>query len=425
MANNLDANITQKVARIFLAEFESARVVSKTVNTSLLSPQFTPQFGETVQFKRSHRYRTIRTAGGDISASTKNSIISGTASATVQDYLTVPIEWTNREEALKLDQLTDIIRPAAQQLAVDLETDFTRFCIKNAALHRGTVGTAISTWGAVASTGSLMNSIGVPQSGNRYAVMNPFAVQALADAQRGLSNGSDELVDTAWKKAQISRDFGGVTGLTSNSLVPVQLGALAGATGTVSATPDATYVAAKLTMTQTITLTGLTASTANAIRTGDTIKITQANRGILNLSTREVAYDQSGKIAWHYKVVTGGNTNGSGAVTITVTAAAINEANGQYNNIENAITAGDTFQILGTANAYVQPSLFYHEDAFGIGAINLPKLHTWDTLATTADGLQVRVTKYANGDANSQSIRFDMLPAYACLDPLMAGTFYG
>jgi hypothetical protein len=425
MANNLSANTTAKVARIFLKAFESNRVLSKTVNTSMLTPQFTPQFGETVQFKRAHQYRTISTAGGDISAATKNDIISGTAAATVQNYLTVPIDWTNREEALQLDQMEEIIAPAAEQLAIDLETDFARYMQRNSALHLGTIGTPIASWGDVASTGSLLTSVGVPQAGKRYAVMNPFAVQALAETTAGLAGGSAGTVDTAWERAQIPRNFAGVTGLMSNALPQVTLGAASDRAGTVAATPDATYVTARLTMTQSIQLTGLSTSVTNAVRAGDTIKITQSGRNLLNIRSRNVAYDQSGPITWYYKVVTGGNTDVSGNVTVTVTAAALKETNGQYDTINNAITSGDAFEILGTAGQIVQPNYFYHEDAFGIGFIKLPKLHTWDTIATTSDGISVRVTKYSDGDKNNQSIRFDILPAYATLNPLFAGNFYG
>ena len=426
MANNLTSNTTSKTARIFLSEFESARVLSKPVNTSLITPEFTPQFGDTVNFKRPHQYRSVETSDGDISAATKNSIISGAAAATVQNYITVPIEWTNKEEALQMDQKAEILRPAAQQLAIDLETKFATYMQRNAGLHYGTIGTPIASWGDVAGTNSLLSSIGVPMSGNRYAVMNPFAIQALAEAQGGLASGSTELVDTAWKKAQISKNFGGIQGLVSNSLPSITLGAATDRLGTVSVAPDATYVTARNTMTQAITVTALSTSLANAVRAGDTIKVTQASRNILNIRSRNVAYDQSGAIAWYYKVVsTSGTTDGSGAVALVVAAAALNEANGQYNTISNPIQVGDTIEVLGTANAVVQPSYFYHEDAFGIGFIELPKLHTWDTIAQTEDGISIRITKYSDGDKNKQYLRADILPAFATLNPLFAGTFYG
>ena len=42
MANNFDSNFTRKLARVFLPAFEQNRVVTKTVNTQLLSNKFDP-----------------------------------------------------------------------------------------------------------------------------------------------------------------------------------------------------------------------------------------------------------------------------------------------------------------------------------------------------------------------------------------------
>ena len=116
MANSLSSNITRPLARVFLDAFESNRVVTKTVNTQLLSGRFNPSTGSTVDFKRPHDYNSIRTSGGDISASTKSDIIAGKASGTVQDYFTVATEFTNIQQALELAQLDEIIAPMALSL---------------------------------------------------------------------------------------------------------------------------------------------------------------------------------------------------------------------------------------------------------------------------------------------------------------------
>ena len=105
MANNLSSNITRKVARVFLDAFEASRVVTKTVDTQLLSGKFNPSTGSNVDFKRPHDYNSIRTAGGDISGAAKSDIIAGKATGTVQNYFTVSTSWSNIEEALELDQL--------------------------------------------------------------------------------------------------------------------------------------------------------------------------------------------------------------------------------------------------------------------------------------------------------------------------------
>ena len=59
MANNLSSNVTRKVARVFLDAFESNRVLTKTVDTQLLSGKFTPASGSIVDFNRPHDFNSI------------------------------------------------------------------------------------------------------------------------------------------------------------------------------------------------------------------------------------------------------------------------------------------------------------------------------------------------------------------------------
>jgi hypothetical protein len=80
---------------------------------------------------------------------------------------------------------------------------------------------------------------------------------------------------------------------------------------------------------------------------------------------------------------------------------------------------------LGAASDIIQPNLFWHKQAFSIGSVKIDKLYSTDTLATTEDGLQMRVSKYADGDANKQIVRFDLHPAYAVLNPFLAGQGFG
>jgi hypothetical protein len=192
MANNLNSNVTRKVARVFLEAFEASRVLTKTVDTQLLSGKFNPSSGSTVDFKRPHDYNSIRTSGGNISSSTKSDIIAGKATGTVQDYFTAATEWGNIEEALELDQLDQIIEPMARRIVTDMELDLGAYIRKNASLKYGTHGTAVDAWSDVAGAGALMDSIGVPMSDDKYYIMNPFTTTALSSAQNGL-NAADGL----------------------------------------------------------------------------------------------------------------------------------------------------------------------------------------------------------------------------------------
>ena len=425
MANNLDSNITRKVARVFLKEFESSRVLTKTVNSQLLSGVFNPSSGDKVDFKRSHQYNSISTPDGDISLSTKSDIISGKATGTVQNFLTGATEFGALEQAIELDQMEEILAPMARRLVTDLELSLGQFMIKNSGLSSGVVGTVADAWSDVAGTGALMKSVGVPSDSPWYYVMNPFTSQGLADAQNSLT-AADGLVRTAWEDAQISRNFGGLRGISSNALSSYTTGAGADRTGTLAATPDSTYVTHKDSMQQTLSLTGLDA--VLPIKAGDVIEFTGTGalaRSRLNVDTREIAFNELGSaIPWRCTVLADAVAV-AGAATVTVSAAALSEANGQYNNISTALLIGDVFTILGAESTTFQPNLFYHPQAFGIGTVKLPKLFSTDTIATTSDGFSIRVSKYADGDANTQKIRFDLVPAFAVFNPLFAGTGWG
>ena len=419
MANNLSSNITRPLAKIFLEAFESSRVVTKTVNTQLLSGKFNPSTGTKVDFKRPHDYNSIRSTGGDISAAAKSDIIAGKATGTVQPYFTSATEWSNIQEALELDQLDQILEPMARRLVTDLELDLAKFMRINTGLNYGARGTAVDAWSDVAGAGAMMDSVGVPMSDNKYYLMNPFTTTSLASAQSGL-NAADGLVRTAFEKAQIASNFGGMKALTSNALSSYTSGSTTDRSGDLKTAPDATYVTAKDTMQQTMVIETLGTGTIEA---GDQIQIAGVNR--LNIATRQLILDATGAaVPWTGTVLSVVTIAGNEA-TVVVSGAAIFEANGQYNNVDAAPAAGAVVTILGAAGAVYQPNLFYTEQAFGLGTVKLPKLYSTDTVATTSDGMSIRVSKYSDGDANTQKIRFDRLPAYACFNPNFAGQGYG
>ncbi len=422
MSNNLASNTTTKVARVFLAAFEKQRVLSKAVNTNVLKGEFTPASGSTIYVKRPHQYTHISTTGGDISQSTKSDILSGSTPATVQNYITVAIEWTNKEEALQLDQLETILAPAAETAVIALETALCDYMIKYSGLSYGTPGTAVDAWSDVAGAGALMKGIGVPQGGDFFYVMNPFTAVALADVQNGLYGG--RLMETAWENAQVSSNFAGMKVLSSNSLSTYTSGTLADKAGAFNAAPNATWATHKDTLVQTWVLKGLTASQTPAVSPGDVLEVT--GKYYVHPRTGKIVLgaDGAGK-KFRASCVTGGNTDSSGIVSIAVAGPGIYESGGQYNNINAALAEDDVVTILGATNTIYQPNLFFKKDAFGITTIALPKLFSTDTVATTNDGISLRVCKYADGDANTQMIRFDLLPAFACFNPFFAGKGFG
>lgn len=425
MANSFDSNFTRKLARIFLEKFETQRVLSKNVDTQLLQGRFDPSSGDNVDFKRPTDYVSVRTPAGDVSGETKSDIITGKATGTVQDYFTAFVDYDEADEAIKMDQLDQLLAPLATRIVTDLELDFAAFMLKNVGLLAGTYGVAATTWDHIAEAGAVMQSHGIPADMPWWYAVNPFTQRNLASDQRSLGSGgvSGDLIKTAHMKAIISENFAGFDGvMTATTLASVTADVNADRVGAVNGAPDATYLTAKDTMTQAIIVDAFGADLV--VKAGEIVQITGRNR--LNLSTRKLIFDENGaNFLWTGTVTADVTLSGTGTGTIVVTGPAIFESGGAYNSVDSAIADNDVITLLGASGVAEQPNLFWHKQAFSIGSVPIKKLHSTDTLATTEDGLQIRVSKGVGFLENNQKVRFDFRPAYAALNPFFAGQGFG
>ena len=120
MANNFLSNFTNKLMRVFLEKFETARVLSRNVDTQLLDGKFDPSTGDTVFFKRPTDYTSERDPDGDLSGKTAKDIVTGKASGVVQDYFTVHVDFNEADEAIKMDQLDQLLAPMATRIVTDM-----------------------------------------------------------------------------------------------------------------------------------------------------------------------------------------------------------------------------------------------------------------------------------------------------------------
>ena len=420
MADNFESNFTRKVSMKVLDRFEANRVLSKNVDTQLVSGQFTPNSGTQVDVKRPTDYTTISTATGNISTS-RSDIITGKATATVQNYITVAVDYDEVDEALKMG--TDISRfwdDISTRIVVDLELAFAAYAVKNVALHQGSQNQGVRSWEDVANAGALMQASGVPMNKRWCYFLNPYSQVALATEQRSL--GTNPEVGTANDTATIKTNFAGFDVKTATTLPTYAIPAVNDFVGTINGTPDVSYVTAKDTMTQSINVDGFGAFSGTLVA-GTVVEITGRNR--VNLSTRALIVDDTGGNVRFTGTLSADAVLTAGAGTIVITGPAIWEDGGAYNTTDSAIAAGDVVSILGGRQATYMPNLFWHPDAFTIASVPMKKLHSTDTLATTMDGLQLRVSKYSDGDANKQTVRIDLHPAFGTMNPFFAGQGFG
>lgn len=401
-----------------------ARIAVRTVNTQIVKDEITPDTGDTVYVKRPTQANSIETSDGDLTSETADNLIRGKAPATVQDYITGFASWTSLEQATQLNQLDSFLTPFAEKMVTTLEQNLLAFMNLNSGLATGTGGTVVDQWSDVAAANSLMMAMGVQDPSNWFALLDPFVKQNLSDQQKGLFEGG--LVTSAWERAQISKDFGGLQAMTHNALPSHTNGAYGAGPVTVDGASQAVgYVASKDTMTQTINLTGVTATTGTIVA-GDVLQFDtvqwvnqQAKTGITGVS---------GALEPFTATVTVGDTaDGNGDVTVTITPPIIVDAtNPQYNNV--VAGPGDTdgvTVISGATGTTNKPNLFYSKNAFALGTVQLPKLHSIDSSIINVDGFSIREHRFSNGITNTQLVRWDLLPVFAVLDPMQAGHMWG
>ena len=427
MANNLGSNTSEIVLKKFTEMFHSDVVSCKTVDRQTVgNGDLNPSTGDRIAVKRPTQFKSERTSDGDVSGSTPSDIIVGNAYAVAQDYITVRVDYKQVEQALELNQLEALLSPIKTRMVTDLETSLNQFMLLNSSHQLGSAGSAISKWSDVAQVAAFMDSFGF-EAGDRFAQINPYAQINLADAQSGLfSTGK---VDSAWEKAMITRQFGGMQAYTSNALSNHTNGNQVSNAGiTLAATPVQTYVSTKDTFTTQLALTGLTATTGT-LNAGDVIKVVAASGAKwVNQQTKQVFFNETGVgVDWTATVVEDVTADGSGEATVTVTGPAIYDATGAFNSISAALASGDAVAVVSgaTDSQLVQPNIAYHKRAFGLCTVELPKLHAKESSVINYDGISIRVHKYSDGDANVQKMRFDILPAFAAYNPYQAIKFYG
>ena len=423
MANNLSSNTMTKVMRSIAKGFESNRVSTRTVNLNNIKGEHTAATGDVIYRKRKTSYRATESSDGDISGSAPNNdILVGRIPYTVQDVITVDTEWDTVEEALQLDQLDELLMPMGEELVTRTERNFNDYILQNAGLTYGTPGTAVDAWNDVAYVEALMNEIGVPNAGKKYYQMNSYSGAALASVQTGIYN--DPLVKTAWERAMVASPLAGMQPLKSNALRSFTSGTAADRAGTLAANPDVTWATHKDTMIQSISVAGFTAS--STIKAGEVIEIT--GRYHTNPRNTNTLVDESGaEVPFRWTVTADVTLDGAGAGTVSVTNAAIFDAasNNQYDNVSAAPVSGDVITILGAASTVYKPNLAYHEDAFSYATVQLPKLYATDTTYQSADGLTFRATRFADGLANKNILRVDLMPAFGISNPMHAVRCYG
>lgn len=419
MPNNYTSNTNKKLLQSFTKNFMADVVVAKSVERQILVGDYDNSTGGKVAMKRGVQYTPIRSNDGDLSGGQRNPVKVGQVLGEVGQYITVLVENKHVEEALETNQLDQILAPAATDMAIALESELVSRMANAAALTSGTKGTAVNKWSDIARPGALMKEIGAPD-GERYAVISNFEEVSLANVQSGL--GVDPRTTEAWDTATVRERFAGFDRvLTSNNLAQYTQGTATAAA--LSATPIATYAQYKDSYQMTLALSGVTPATGT-FKAGQQIQIAAST--LVNMRNQKIVREGTAGVPITLTVLQDVAAVG-GVCDLVVSGAAIFESgvDASYNTVSRALASGDALVFLGAASSVQRPGLFYHKGFFGLGSVQLPKLHSIDSNVMNVDGFSIRVHKFSDGIGNKQYYRFDMLPTFACFNPFWGGQLHG
>ncbi|MAK38214.1 MAG: hypothetical protein CMC15_18795 [Flavobacteriaceae bacterium] len=431
MANNLESNINTKLMDAFIPAFESQRKVSKliTTNAQNLVNNFDESTGDAfgaVRMKRPLQFVPQETPDGDFTGKEKNPVKVGTVPAEVGDYLTVFIEMSDVERALKskdvAEEMSQLVAPAAEDMCNQTESNLVDRMSKNAALTSGDPTKSIDEWTDIAQAGATMKALGLP-TGKKYCVINEFDGLALSGQQLGLAVNPE--VGNALSTATIANNYAGFDSVFTHDNMPAYTAGDINTGLTIKSAPTMTYDALKDSYRQDLVIEAGSDATGKVIKAGTGLVIGGVN--LVHLRNHKPIRGVGGAfIPLTVTVLEDATFTGTDA-NVKVSGCCIHEdgVNGAYNTTDVKIVAGATVTIREDNDAIYGPSLAFHQAFFGMGSIKLKKLDATDASFTTHDGLNFRVTKFSDGTANTHQIRIDFRPTYACLNPFFGERVYG
>ena len=431
MANNLSSNINDKLIRAFVPAFESQRLLSKTITTSLRNlvtgyDDTTGGVRGAVRQRKPPQFIPQRTADGDFTGKDKNPVKVGSVPGEVGQYCTVFLEYTDVETALEAGgvQLEELVSNAAIDIVNTLELELAARMYNDAALAVGDPTKPLATWDAVAAGGTLLKSLGLP-AGRHFAQISTHQATALASEQKGLAVTPE--VGSAWADATIASRFAGIESVyQSDSCHVFESGDIN--TGlTVKTKPVQTYDALKNETRMTIVLesAGGAASSGKVIKAGTALTF---ENNLVHFRNRLPIIGEGGvKVPLTLSVVEDATFDGSGDATVTVSGQSIFETDidGAFNTVDSEIGAGDAVTIKAPVSEALQGALVYHQSYYGMGSVQLRKLKATDSRFETTDGMSIRVTEVGDATANKHQLRLDILPTFACLNGFAACKLYG
>lgn len=392
--NLSDGDITREALRIL----KNANGILRKVNR-----QYDEDFGKeghknagTLLIREPNRY-TVGT-GRTITPQDTSEV---TTSLVVATQKHVPVQFFSSELALSLDDFSErILRPAMSVLASDIAKSVALAAAEGFNQYVGTPGTTPTSFLTFAQAGERLDWQTAPRDGNRAVVLNPTAMAATADAQKGLfapGGAIGKQYESGMLDQMTGFDF-----VMDQSLPTIAHGA------------GASYL--------TNTPSGITnGSTSLAVDTG-TGALT-AGQQFTIAGMNEVNPDTKASTG-QLKVFTVASAYAGGAGNIAVSEAMYKS--GARQNLSADVPDNTAVTLIGSASTSYVRNLAFHRDAIVLATADLPLPKGVDMAnREKMDNLSLRFIRFYDGTNDNFIGRFDILYGIKVVRPSWGCVVYG
>lgn len=332
---------------------------------------------------------------------TPQDTVEQTTTLVVATQKHVPVQFFSSELSLSLDDFSKrILKPAMSVLASAVAADVALACAQGFTNAVGTPGTTPTSFLTYAQAGERLDWQTAPRDGNRIVILNPTAMAATADAQKGLFAPAGQIGDQ-YKNGMIE-EMTGFDFKMDQSLPTIAHGAGAsyqthGTTPLVSGTATLAVITGTgaLTAGQQFTIAGV-----NEVNPD-----TKASTGQLKVFT--VASNYAG---------------GAGNVTLSQTIF----TSGAYQNVSAAIPTTTNITLLGSASTSYVRNLALHRDAVTLATADLEIPKGVDmAFREQIDGISLRFIRAYDVTNDNFIGRFDILYGIKVQRPEFGVVVYG
>lgn len=397
MANTIktltDGDITREALRIL----KNANAIIGAVNR-----QHDDRFGVTgaknggtLQIRLPNRY----TVGTGRTISPQDTTEQTTA-LVVATQKHVPVQFYSSELTLSLDDFSSrILKPAMSVLASTVAADVATACASGFSNYVGTPGATPTSFLTYAQAGERLDWQTAPRDGNRKMILNPTAMAATADAQKGLFAPAGAIGDQ-YESGMMDKMTG--WGFEMDQSLP-----------TITHGAGASY--------QTNTPTFTSGSSTLAVDTGT--GALSAGQQFTIAGVNEVNPDTKASTG-QLKVFTVASAYAGGAGNITLSQAIY--TSGAYQNVSATIPDNTALTLIGSASTAYVRNLGFHRDAVVLATADLEMPKGVDMAnRQSIDGLSLRFVRFYDGTNDNFIGRFDVLYGIKVVRPEWGTVVYG